>query len=232
MSRIKKIIAGIAQSGRVAGAYLFIGPPGAGKRAAADFMAETLAAKKQDCFVLSPEKSTLKIDQIRALQQGVRYGPSASRYLVAIIEKADTLSDEAAAAFLKTLEEPPPGVVFILLAERPDKMLPTIQSRCQKITFSEAKKPWEPNPDFNSFFEELKSLPSKNILERLTFSARLEKERERVEELLYELSHFMRRQSEVRSVRIILDTIRFIKRKANLKLALDNMCLKLGIQNG
>ena len=209
-----------------------MGPPGAGKRAAADFMAETLLCQKQDRFILLPEKTSLKIDQVRELQREVRYGPSIGRYLVAIIEKADSLTDEAAAAILKTLEEPPPGVVFILLAERPDKILLTIQSRCQKITFSEAQKQWEPDPEYTPFFEEIKSISRKNILEHLAFSAKLEKERERIEELLYELCHCLQRQSEMHSIRIILDTIRFIKRKANLKLALDNMCLKLGAQNG
>jgi DNA polymerase-3 subunit delta' len=232
MSRIKKIIEGISRSGRVAGAYLFIGPPGAGKREAADFLAETLASHKQDRFILSPEKAALKIDQIRELQRWVRYGPSASRYLTVIIEKADCLTDEAAAAFLKTLEEPPPGVVFVLLVERPDKILPTIHSRCQKIIFSEAKEQREPNATFSAFFEELIDMHKKNILQRLAFSAKLEKERERIEELLYELCHFTRQRREMRSVRIILDTIRFIKRRAGMRLALDNMCLKLGGSNG
>ena len=208
---------------------MFLGPPGVGKREMAEAFASILESKKQDRLVVEPSGSSLKIEQIRDLQVWVRYGPAASRYLVVIVEGADTLTDQAAAAFLKTLEEPAPGVVFVLLAEREDRILATIASRCQKIIFSEPETSWKPEPALNLFYEELRNLIKKGRLEQLQLSARLEKERERIEELLYDLAHFARHELfDMRSARIILDTLRYLKRKANLKLALDLMCLRIG----
>lgn len=233
MNRVEKIINGIAKSGRVAGAYLFLGPPGVGKRQAAEAFAETLKCKKQDKFIISPTGATLKIDQVRELQGWVRFGPSASKYLVVIVAKADTLTDQAAAAFLKTLEEPAPGVVFVLLAERPDRIPTTIISRCQQIVFSENQMDWQPDPEFSPFYKELEGLNKKGIIELLKLSAKLEKERETLEEILYNLSYFARHKlSNTRYARIILDAIRQIKRRVNVKIALDVMCLKMGEANG
>jgi DNA polymerase III delta prime subunit len=230
--RIQKILEGIAKSDRVAGAYLFLGPPGVGKKEAAGKFAELLGCKKQDHFVIAPATSSLKIDQVRELQGWVRYGPSASRYLVAIVERGDTLTAEAAAAFLKTLEEPPPGVVFILLVEREDRLPATISSRCQRIIFSEKESAWQPDQDLSPFYEELRGVEKKKPLKLLQLSERLVKERERIEELLYALAYFARHElMHTGQARIILDTLRYIKRRANLKVALDVMCLRLGEKN-
>lgn len=232
MSRVKKILKGIVESDRVAGAYLFLGPPGVGKEETAEEFAQLLESKKQDKIVISPTGASLKIDQVRELQKWVRFGPSASKYLIAIVEAADTLTDQAAAAFLKTLEEPAPGVVFVLLVERADKLPGTILSRCQKIVFSEKRETWQPNQDFNAFYDEMKSIKNKGWVELLQLSARLEKEKERIDELLYDLVHFVRyKMGDTAAARIILDTLRYIKRRANLKLSLDIMCLRLGANN-
>jgi DNA polymerase III gamma/tau subunit len=229
MERIHGMLKGIARSGRVAGAYLFLGPPGAGKKNAAEVFAEDLQCRKQDKFVISPSTKSLRIDQIRELQNWVRYGPSASQYLVTIVEGADTLTGEAAAAFLKTLEEPAPGVVFVLLADREDRIPETIVSRCQKIIFSEKSMGWEPDHTNKQFYEELKNVNQKGIRDLLNFSAKLEKEKERIEELLYDLVFFARHELfDARLARVVLDGLRFLKRKANLKLTLDVMCLRLG----
>jgi DNA polymerase III delta prime subunit len=229
MPRIKKILEGVAKSDRVAGAYIFLGPPDVGKKANAEAFAQILECKKQDKIVIGPSGVSLKIDAIRELQSWVKYGPSASRYLLVIVEKADTLTDQAAAAFLKTLEEPAPGVVFVLLAEREDRIPETILSRCQKIVFSEKLEDWKPNQDFGPFYDELRSINKMETLKLLQLSARLGAEKERIEDLLYDLAHFVRHELfDARATRIILDTLRYLKRKANLKLALDVMCLKLG----
>jgi DNA polymerase III gamma/tau subunit len=229
MDRIQEVLKGIAQSGRVAGAYLFLGPPGAGKKMAAEVFAEDLQCRKQDKFVIAPSTKSLRIDQIRELQSWVRYGPSASQYLVTIVEGADTLTGEASAAFLKTLEEPASGVVFVLLAEREDRIPETIVSRCQKIIFSEKSMGWEPDYTNKQFYEELRNINQKGVLDLLKFSAKLEKEKERIEELLYDLAFFARHELfDARFARVVLDGLRFLKRKANLKLALDVVCLRLG----
>lgn len=228
MSRIIRILEGIASSDRVAGAYIFLGPPGEEKKETAQNFANLLDCKKQDRVVVSPSGTSLKIDQVRELQKWVRYGPSISRYLVAIIEGADTLTDQAAAAFLKTLEEPAPGVVFILLAEREEKLPGTILSRCQRVIFSDKNEKWQPKVERAGFYKEIKGIKQKKIKELLELSAKIEAEKERIEELLYDLALFVHEElSDIRSVRIILDSLRYIKRRANLKLTLDLMCLKL-----
>jgi DNA polymerase III delta prime subunit len=227
--RVQKILDGIIKSDRVASAYLFLGPPGAGKMETAGIFADLLGCKKQDRFSLAPSGSTVKIEQVRELQGWIRYGPSASRYLAVTVEAADKLTDQAAAAFLKTLEEPPAGVVFILIAEREDKLPATILSRCQRIIFAEGALHWKPDVNFNPFYEEVRNISRKGVLERLLLSARLEKEKERIEDLLYDLTYFARIElSGSDCARIILDSLRYLKRKANVRLVLDNMCLRLG----
>jgi DNA polymerase III delta prime subunit len=237
--RIQKILEGVAKNGRVAGAYLFLGPPGVGKRAAADSFADLLGCNKLDKFVIEPGGlsagalgGSIKIDQVRDLQRAVCYGPSASPYLLVIVEKADTLTDQAAAAFLKTLEEPAPGVVFALLAEREDRIPETIISRCQKIVFSEKKEGWKPDPSFNPFYDGLRNIRQKGVVERFKLASGLEKEKEKLEALLYDLAYFAWHElRDVRCARIIIDTLRYIKRRASAKLALDVMCLQIGGAN-
>ena len=232
MQRVEAILEGVVKHERVAGAYLFVGPPGAAKKEAAEKFADELECKKQDKINIAPSGANLKIEQIRELQSWVRFGPSASKYLVVIVEGADTLTDQAAAAFLKTLEEPAPGVVFILLAEREDKMLPTILSRCQKIYFSEKNIAWQPNEANQAYYDEIRGAGRKKISELIQLSVKLANEKDKIEDLLYDLAQYGRyKLSNAKLAHVILDTVRYIKRRANLKLALDVMCLKLGGKN-
>jgi DNA polymerase III gamma/tau subunit len=139
------------------------------------------------------------------------------------------MTDEAAAAFLKTLEEPPAGVVFILLADREEKLSPTILSRCQRIIFPETEFGRTMQSASGDFCEAMNSIRQKKINELLNLSTGLEKERENIEEVLYDLAYYAHQKlAETRSARIVLDAVRKIKRKANLRLTLDVMCLSLG----
>ena len=105
----------------------------------------------------------------------------------------------------------------------------TIASRCQKIIFGEASKAWQPNPEFTPFYDELKNLRGKNALELLGLSSRLDKQKDKIEDLLYSLVFFAKQElKNLKMVRILLDTIKNLKKKASFKLALDVMCLKLG----
>ena len=146
---------------RVAHAYIFSGPSGIGKKLAARTFAQALNCedftKNSDCCgecgscrdvengastnILSvlPEKGVLKIDRIRELQKILRYKPEKGRR-VAIVEGADLMVRAVETVFLKTLEEPPAGAVIILLTSRPDNLLPTTLSRCQRVNFRPIKE--------------------------------------------------------------------------------------------
>lgn len=87
-----------------------------------------------DVRVLSPDGKQVKIDQIRELRQNAFLKPTMGERKVYIIESAETMNTAAQNAFLKVLEEPPQGVVFLLLALSADSLLPTVRSRC--ITLS------------------------------------------------------------------------------------------------
>ena len=92
------------------------------------------AGRHPDLHLVAPEGNTLKIDQVRALQHDLALSPVEGRYRVAIIEGMDRATLEASNALLKTLEEPPPSVVVVLIAPEPESLLPTIVSRCQPIS--------------------------------------------------------------------------------------------------
>jgi len=80
-------------------------------------------------------KTAIAVDQVREVERSVALNPFEGRTRVVIIDPAHLLTDEAQNAFLKTLEEPPPHVVIVLIAVREEKLLPTIHSRCRRVEF-------------------------------------------------------------------------------------------------
>ncbi|MFZ5646181.1 MAG: DNA polymerase III subunit delta' [Bacillota bacterium] len=153
---IIKNLRGALASGRVAHAYLFSGPEGVGKRTTALAFAAALMCNRPidgagcgecdgcrrvarevhpDVLVIGPEGSSVRISQVRQMISGVQGGAAMARWTVRIVDGADLMTTEAANSLLKTLEEPLPGVVFILVAARPQAILPTIISRCQHMYF-------------------------------------------------------------------------------------------------
>ncbi|MFN2528394.1 MAG: DNA polymerase III subunit gamma/tau [Candidatus Baltobacteraceae bacterium] len=143
------------ESGRLAHAYLFSGPRGSGKTSAAKILARCIdcidgptATPDNTCEncvailngsamdVLEIDAASNRgIDEIRALRDAVKFAPSSMRSKVYIVDEAHMLTKEGANAFLKTLEEPPPHVVFILATTEPEKLPATILSRCQRYAF-------------------------------------------------------------------------------------------------
>ena len=140
------------QGGRAAHAYLITGLEHIGKSTLARMLAQALnctgqpvpcgqcrackliaAGKHPDLHLVAPEGNTLKIDQVRALQHDLALSPMEARLRVAILEGMDKATAEASNALLKTLEEPPPSVVLILIAPEPESLLPTLVSRCRPI---------------------------------------------------------------------------------------------------
>jgi DNA polymerase-3 subunit gamma/tau len=143
-------------SGRVAHAYLFTGPRGVGKTTTARLLAKALACtargespeacgKCPSCldFASGAPVDVLEIDaasnngvdEIRTLRENVKYSPARGRFKVYVVDEVHMLSGPAFNAFLKTLEEPPPHVVFILATTDPKRIPPTVLSRCQRFDF-------------------------------------------------------------------------------------------------
>lgn len=91
-----------------------------------------------DVFFIAPEGDggQITVSAIRQLEADLSYKPFEGRWKIAILDNAERLNPSAANAFLQTLEEPSPQSVFILVSSRPDMLLATIRSRCQRINFS------------------------------------------------------------------------------------------------
>jgi DNA polymerase-3 subunit delta' len=135
-------------------AYLFAGPEGVGKYHLAVRFAQGLAcpqAIEQPCscqscrqiaagthpdvHLLLPQGDTVKLEEAKRLRDWGQFQPLAIRWVINIIDQADRLTAEASASLLKLLEEPPPQVINILVTSRPQFLLPTILSRCQRLSF-------------------------------------------------------------------------------------------------
>jgi DNA polymerase-3 subunit gamma/tau len=146
------------QSGRIAHAYLFCGTRGTGKTSTARILAKCLNCQSADHAVTEPcnkcdscksiargddidvieidAASNTGVDNVRDIIIGTAYNtPARSRFKVFIIDEVHMLSKQAFNALLKTLEEPPSHVKFILATTEPEKVLPTILSRCQRYDF-------------------------------------------------------------------------------------------------
>ena len=143
------------RQGRVAHAFLFAGPRGVGKTTTARILAKALNCDKGptpepcnqclncqeitrgaavDCVEIDAASHT-GVEHVRDLQEGLIYQPVRGRYKIYIVDEVHMLSLSAFNALLKTLEEPPPKVVFILATTEPHKVPPTIHSRCQRHDF-------------------------------------------------------------------------------------------------
>jgi DNA polymerase-3 subunit gamma/tau len=138
---------------RLAHAYLFVGPRGTGKTSTARILAKALNCVHgptvtpcgvcDSCREISQGisldvleidgASNNSVDQVRELRDNVRFAPVRGRYKIYIIDEVHMLTSQAFNALLKTLEEPPAHVIFVFATTEPNKVLPTILSRCQRF---------------------------------------------------------------------------------------------------
>jgi DNA polymerase III subunit gamma/tau len=154
-SHVTSTLANAIKNNRVAHAYIFSGARGVGKTTAARILAKALNCVKGPTAEPCGECDSCKeiaagtsldvieidaasnrgIDQIRELREMVRYAPAASRSKVVLLDEAHMLTSEASNALLKTLEEPPDRVIFVMATTQPEDLADTIRSRSQHFHF-------------------------------------------------------------------------------------------------
>jgi DNA polymerase-3 subunit gamma/tau len=152
-AHVTRTLKNAVEQNRLAHAYLFVGPRGIGKTSTARILSKALNCVNgptitpcgvcDSCKEITAGNSldVLEIDgasnngveQVRELRDNVRYAPSKGHFKIYIIDEVHMLSPAAFNALLKTLEEPPPHVKFIFATTEPQKVLPTILSRCQRF---------------------------------------------------------------------------------------------------
>src|SRR5262245_29272841 len=152
-----ELLAGAAARQSLPPSLIFAGPDGVGKRMAAVALAQLLNCNQPtaadacgvcasckriargvhaDVLIIEPgETGTIKVDQVRDAIERAAYRPFEGRRRVVIVDDADAMVIEAQNALLKTLEEPPAASMFVLVTSRPDLLLPTVLSRCQRLRF-------------------------------------------------------------------------------------------------
>jgi DNA polymerase-3 subunit gamma/tau len=152
---IARTLQNALKTGRLAHAYLFTGPRGVGKTSMARILAKALqcetgptptpclqcarckaVAASHDLDVIEIDGASNRgIENIRDLRESVRYAATGGKYKVYIVDEVHQITQDAFNAFLKTLEEPPPHVVFVFATTEPRKVPETIRSRCQEFEF-------------------------------------------------------------------------------------------------
>ena len=153
--RVTRTLQNAIRVGRVVHAYLFAGHRGTGKTTTARILAKALNCERGPtptpcnacarCEAIGggyavdvieiDAASNRGIEEVRELRERIRLAPAEGRYKVYIIDEAHMLTPEAANALLKTLEEPPPHAVLVLVTTEPHRLPPTILSRCQRFDF-------------------------------------------------------------------------------------------------
>lgn len=153
------VLSRAVDSGRLHHAFLLTGPPGVGKFTVAHATAAVLNCQNRprnefaadcgscspcsriaernhpDVLFVSPPNRLIKIDQIREIRDAASSSPYEGRFRVVLIDDAHAMTEEAANALLKTLEEPPERTILFVITDQPHRLLDTIVSRCQRMRF-------------------------------------------------------------------------------------------------
>lgn len=219
---LKKQIA----TGGLSHAYLFLGSSESLHLGEVKELIENLKISQADTFYLESEKN-IKVAEIKALIAKISLKPHSSKYKIFIIPKSDKLTREAANSLLKVLEEPPGQSIIILFARDEKNLLPTIISRCQKITFQN-KQDFKLSEQDKIFLEQINK---KTIKEKFTLADEVS-QREDLETTLDSWLGFYREKmlsgDEVtKIIEALISAKKYLGQNVNTKLLIENITLEM-----
>lgn len=257
LSRQEQYLFSAVGSKRIANAYLFLGNDLEKKRmvvenftkklncqnnTSGDYCGECESCGKikkhifPDYIFIDSGLKEIRIDQIREIKSFVKYGPSQGGWMVVAVDATNGFTTEASNSFLKILEEPPTGVVFVIFASSAEAVLPTIASRAQKLFFEE---------NINTLVEEgiinLAELSKKPLLDILDYSKSFGAEHKSdAEQVIADSVKYYRDQLSknagdrikadqcIKAIKQLSQTMQRLYRYANSKIQLDLMFMALG----
>lgn len=216
----KEIIAVQLKNNQSSHAYIILGEP-----AIPELMA-LLGISQSDLYLI--DEQPIKINQIRQLFSWIQLTPHSSKYKLAVILNVERMTIEAGNALLKILEEPPPNSMIILQAEKKEKILPTILSRCQLIKNFEFKK-----GDSNKLdgYREPAEIAKISFKERFEYAGRLAT-KENLPQILKAWEEVFRQKllqgdDSIQILRLIARVRSLLSTNISLKLLLENLLIKL-----
>lgn len=196
-----------------------------------------------DFFSMEPQDGEIKISQIRELQSRMLLCSYSSPYKSAIINQAHLLNWEAQSAFLKLLEEPKGQTIFILSTEYPERLLPTIISRTERLRFYSVLGNLTKDKNSEKIISELLEISKKNLFERFAFAKKLADNPIDINKVLFVWLNYFREQilaimngqassysiAKIKSILNSIETTSFLLSTTNVspRLALEILMLEL-----
>ena len=232
----KKYFESLVKNGMLAHAYLFSGPEGIGKK---DFAYDLFrlvnnreAQNDPDFKLISPrledDETKIYIEDIRDLKTFLSFKAYAGPYKFVVINDADRLTTEASNSLLKSLEEPSPFTVIILISSKPRQILPTILSRCENVRFL-APGAQELDKETIRAINEFVKVAKLGIPARLKYAEKLYKE-ENYQKLVIGLIHWLHAKGgyDTRVLKGLLQLNQLVSQpQYNHRLAIENFLINL-----